>query len=292
MGTGESFEYARCGDCGCAWLLDVPELLADCYAGLYATGRPSGLKQRLRSLAARACGNGVLGQFVGAILPFAHSGVMRALAAEGIPRHASVLDVGSGAGRLLLSLRSLGFDGNLVGIDPFLNEASSAVTDVDLRRSRIEDVQGQYDLITLVHTLEHIVDQSDILAAVRKRLAPGGRCIVSIPLIGGAVWRSEGVDWIQLDPPRHVLLHTPRSLGLLAASQGLEIRRTLWDSTSFQFWGTAMTRHNRALLPIERAYARSLWRMPTDALRAMRLNRRGDGDQATFVLSPVDEGVG
>jgi SAM-dependent methyltransferase len=198
---------------------------------------------------------------------------------------ASVLDVGSGAGRFLYGLRALGFTGRLVGVDPFLPDEHGSEKEISLYRMGIEAVTGRFDVITLIHTLEHVVDQLGALRHIGRLLAPDGISLISIPVAGGWAWEHYRENWVQLDPPRHIVLHTERSLRVLAAAAGLKVRDTIWDSTSFQIWGSEFVKRNKPIVPWSRAFLRAGWRIPFDAVRAARLNREGRGDQATFVLS-------
>ncbi|MGH2396059.1 MAG: class I SAM-dependent methyltransferase [bacterium] len=284
--SGETFLYAHCVTCGCLQILDVPADLGRFYGGRYGTVRRSWFKQKVRSAGFRlAFPAGPLGRIEGLILPFVNAGVITALREWKVPRTASFLDVGSGTGRFLHALRAVGFNGPLLGIDPFLRADITGTHDVELRRARIEDIVGSFDVITLVHSLEHIEGQLQTLSVVRRLLRPQGICIISLPLAGGWAWKEYGPDWVQLDPPRHIILHTPKSFALLAQAANLRVRSTIWDSTAFQFWGSDLAKKRKPILPLLRSFLRSAWRVPVDAFRAAKLNAAGQGDQATFVLS-------
>ena len=225
-----------------------------------------------------------LGRFVGLSFPFANSGALTALRKLGVRRDASLLDVGSGVGRFLHGLRALGFNGRLVGIDPYLAEKSNTVDGVSIYKMNIAQITGSFDVVTLIHTLEHVLDQRETLLHVARLLAPGGISLISIPVAGGWAWERYRENWVQLDPPRHIVLHTERSLRLLAESSGLKVRDVIWDSTSFQFWGSDLVSRSTPIVPWLRSYLRAAWRIPFDAAKAAKLNGQGRGDQATFVL--------
>jgi SAM-dependent methyltransferase len=44
-----------------------------------------------------------------------------------------------------------------------------------------EDIPGTFDVISLVHVLEHIPSPAEALAKVRKRLSPGGLLLIEVP---------------------------------------------------------------------------------------------------------------
>jgi hypothetical protein len=45
---------------------------------------------------------------------------------------------------------------------------------------------------------------------------------------------------VQLDCPRHLAIHTSRSMEQAAGLAGLTIAKTVYDSSAFQFWGSEL----------------------------------------------------
>jgi SAM-dependent methyltransferase len=277
FGSREEFEYWECLGCGCLQIAEVPPNLADYYPeGYYSFSMKfsSGkawfyrlhqsfprLMRRMRPL-----GVDVAGVF-----------------ATDPRRGARILDVGSGSGRLVETLRSVDFDA--WGIDPFLRTEQP-----HLRRSSIEEVEGGWDLIMFHHSLEHMKDHCAVLRRVHDKLASGGRCLVRIPVANWA-WQQYGRDWVQLDAPRHLVVHTPKSLQIAARSAGFEVIRTIFDSNEFQIVGSELYRRN---LPFFRETSGEDDRRSPQELRRLRaraeqLNREQQGDQAAFVLADVSD---
>jgi 2-polyprenyl-3-methyl-5-hydroxy-6-metoxy-1,4-benzoquinol methylase len=52
---------------------------------------------------------------------------------------------------------------------------------IDLRHGGIEDVEGTYDVILLIHVLEHLTDVPGSLAKLGSHLNPGGMLFVEVP---------------------------------------------------------------------------------------------------------------
>jgi 2-polyprenyl-6-hydroxyphenyl methylase/3-demethylubiquinone-9 3-methyltransferase len=73
----------------------------------------------------------------------------------------SALDVGCGAGLLAEPLARLGA--------------------IDYHAVPVEEVEGQFDLITSLEVIEHVADPQSFIDALAKRLAPGGLLILSTP---------------------------------------------------------------------------------------------------------------
>ena len=61
--------------------------------------------------------------------------------------------------------------------------------------------------------------------------------MIRVPVPGFA-WREYGVDWVGLDPPRHLHIVSPEGMRRLAEAHGLSIVASYWDSWSLQFWGS------------------------------------------------------
>ena len=98
----------------------------------------------------------------------------------------SALDVGCGAGLLTEPLARLG--AKVIGIDaaPELIEvarrhASAMELEIDYRAGDVQELEGTFDLITAMEVIEHVADPDAFVAALAKRLAPGGLLILSTP---------------------------------------------------------------------------------------------------------------
>jgi len=94
---------------------------------------------------------------------------------------------------------------------------------------------------------------------------------------------------VQLDAPRHIFLHSVRSIEICAEVAGLRVADIDFDSTAFQFWGSEQYKRG---IPLESEQSflkgnRSLFKKQ-DIRRfrehADNLNRSQQGDQACFYL--------
>ena len=287
IGLPEEFRYFHCLSCGCLQLDQEVKDLARFYRNGYGTVYPSALKQTLRTLMYSLSASRIklLAKTMAVFTPGCNYGLMRVL--RKLPKDIDILDVGCGSGRLLHSLRSLGFTGRLMGLDVFLEENQVFKNHVEIRRAELASFADatQFDVISLMHTFEHVANQEESLAAIRRLLKPGGLCVISIPIVGSAQWRRFGTQWVQLDPPRHFFLHTPESLRMLAERNGMKVSYSIRESSAFQFWGTALVRSGIPIIPMSKSYIRSLWRIPFDMARAAWADHKGTGDAATFVLA-------
>ena len=141
-----------------------------------------------------------------------------------------ILDVG--AGPLASQLVRLQRDGfrNLTGIDPFL-EHDIERNGIPLRRRSIHDMTGSFQLVTMHHSFEHVPDPSATLASAARLLQPSGTILIRTPVKDTWFWETFGESWWELDPPRHLFVHTQKSIATLAREAGLEVVDTVWDSS-------------------------------------------------------------
>lgn len=103
---------------------------------------------------------------------------------EARSRRGTLLDVGCGDGLFLSVARDAGWRVEGIEFSPEGARRSSArlgrpVAVGDLARER--GLKGPFDVITLWHVLEHLVDPGSMLDAARARLRPGGLLVVAVP---------------------------------------------------------------------------------------------------------------
>lgn len=98
----------------------------------------------------------------------------------------TALDVGCGAGLLAEPLSRLGARVTAVDAAPELIEAalahaSGAELAIDYRVGGVEQIGGQYDLVTSMEVIEHVADPQGFVEALARRLKPDGLLILSTP---------------------------------------------------------------------------------------------------------------
>lgn len=200
-----------------------------------------------------------------------------------------ILDVGSGTGELLIDMSQYGFR-DLTGIDPYISEEVTYNSGVRILKKDIHSLSGEFDLIILNGSFEHMPNPIGILNKVYDLLAPGAYAFIRIPLSATYAWRNYGVDWVQIDAPRHLFLHTIESMRILSEKSKLTISSVIFDSYDMQFWGSEQYKHDIPLMD-----ARSLLVNPDISIfskgqidefkrKSVELNAINDGDQARFCL--------
>lgn len=293
FGTRERFAYQECGQCGAVQIAAIPADLARHYPPGYYAHRPAPAAGRaLVALGRlfRAAPRPLWRWWIGGgrlrrLLP-GNTAQSRHLAMLG--PEARILDVGCGSGAGPLRLAALGFR-RAEGADPFIACDIRHRGRLLVRRATLAEIAGPYEAVTMHHVLEHMPDHHAALREVRRLLVPGGVLLLRMPLVGGLAWRLYGADWVQLDPPRHLLLHSPASLRRLATAHGFALRRIEFDSTGFQFWGSELYRRGIALNDprsptVTRGAGFTAAEMADFARRARAANARGEGDQIAALL--------
>jgi SAM-dependent methyltransferase len=294
FGWGDKFTYFQCAGCGCLQIAAVPADLARFYPATYNSYHSQMVPQQdwKSRLAARrdfsmATATGFSGRMINRFMPARPD--LSALAHVPARQQMRILDVGCGSGALLNFLQRAGFE-SLAGIDPFLPEDVQVSPKVSVRKLRLDQVQEQFDLIMFHHVFEHVESGQETLRLCGQRLTAQGKILLRIPTADSDAWEQYRENWVQLDAPRHLFLHTRNSLGLLAKKAGMKVEKWLCDSTTFQFWGSELYRRNQPLfdgngvatIP-ENHFSKA--ELKTFAARTKKANAQQRGDQVVAVLS-------
>jgi hypothetical protein len=85
------------------------------------------------------------------------------------------------------------------------------------------------------------------MAAAKERLSPGGTCLIRVPTVSSAVWQRYRTGWADFDAPRHLFLHSHKSLLLLCESVGLHMVHLTCDSDDFGYWVSELYKRDISL---------------------------------------------
>jgi len=291
LGLRETFTYFQCANCKCLQIAEVPSDLSKYYPKDYYSFNISpkklyeGLKGKLRKMryAATIFNNNPL---IKSLFPTAKYELIAQL---NIGRHDKILDVGCGAGYFLYALAELGFR-EILGVDPFIAGNIAYENGLEIHQKSVHEVQGQWDLIMYHHAFEHVTDPLENLIKIQQLLTPEGVCLLRIPTVSSYAWEHYGVNWFQLDAPRHIFLHSIESMKVLAEKAGLELFEVVYDSNDLQF--IASEKYAKNIPLTENAYKGLKGKLKKKLdkrkyrLKAKQLNKEQRGDQAAFLLRP------
>jgi SAM-dependent methyltransferase len=297
FGTLAQYEYTICPQCGVMLLRDLPEGTGALYPdNYYSFTSKVWLSNGIKRLFRRACLKLYGGQnkFAESLLNKLRKppSICEWIRIARLNSRSRILDIGSGNGCILSAFYNEGFN-CLLGIDPNIPEAIRYGRNFTIEEKSIQEINGCFDFVMANHVLEHIRNQDDFLAQISRVLGQKGIAMIRIPVKDTYAWRHYGANWVQLDAPRHRVLHTLPSFKMLVRNNGFEIADILFDSTGFQFWGSEQYEKN-IWLTAENSYSvnpgKSLFSSGDIArfeLRAQELNAQKDGDQVCFFLRKV-----
>ena len=295
FGWKDGFEYFECADCGCVQIAAIPDDLDKYYpTDYYAFGKPRHTGTPSVSWWRKLRNRALLGQQVPtarAIKALSRApGYFSWFRGLNLDLDSRILDVGCGAGSLLLRMRKAGFT-RLMGLDPYIEEDIDYGGGLVIRKTEIASLTERFDLVMSHHSFEHMPDPRSSLATLAGLLQPNGALLVRIPVTGGYAARKYRNHWVNLDPPRHLHLHTTRSMAVLAAACGLRIERVFFDSDAQQIIGSELFRLD---IPLREASRVTKSMFSAEELAAINLfvkelNARRDGDCAGFVMRPIQQ---
>jgi SAM-dependent methyltransferase len=168
-----------------------------------------------------------------------------------------LLDVGAGAGILLAAAKDRGWDA--VGLElarpaaeHIRAEIGTTVHEQPIERAPLE--ANSFGVVTLSHSLEHVLDPAETLRKAAAVLRPGGFVHIAVPNWKSAKRLAAGIriPWIF---PEHISYFTRKSLGDLLSRSGFEPIR--WQNlpmacdVDYRF-GLVMAERLRLHFPIRR----------------------------------------
>lgn len=135
-----------------------------------------------------------------------------------------ILDIGCGNGNFLKYLNRHGdFVIHGVELPGKSAERAKQVPELNLFLGPFEDYQStevRFQLITLIHVIEHLKNPIDVLKKCESMLTPEGALYIAYPNIESRQAQEYKGNWLHLDPPRHLNFIPPDVLKSLMANAG------------------------------------------------------------------------
>lgn len=202
FGTGEIFLYFECMECGCLQLAYVPDDMSIYYGKQYYSF------ENMEDTD--------VGMFPDSVY------------------EQRILDVGCGTGKWLIDKAKAGY-GRLYGCDPFIQQNMQYGNRIFIKKKTIHEMEGIYDYIHFGDSFEHMVDPLEQLQTVKRLLDAKGTCEIDMPVYPNAAAETFGINWYQWDAPRHVYIHSVKSMEYICNQAGLKIERISYNSNLGQF---------------------------------------------------------
>jgi 2-polyprenyl-3-methyl-5-hydroxy-6-metoxy-1,4-benzoquinol methylase len=171
----------------------------------------------------------------------------------------SLLDVGTGSGLLPQLARTRGYEVEGTDLSKHVSENVPARAGFPIHQGTIEDIQftRKYDIITMLHVLEHTSDPLSTLAKCKELLTEGGYLVVVVPNYQSLDSRLKDIlSLLKLKrrPYKHLALghhnwvFSIKSLEILGEKSGLQIvhRQTQQPAWRPSRWHRFLDRHRLA----------------------------------------------
>lgn len=201
--TRQEFEYFVCDQCQCLQIAEIPKNMGNYYgSSYYSFKEPENINQKFET-------------------PVSHE--------------EKILDVGCGSGAWLVEKAEQGW-GNLFGCDPYIEKNIEYGNRVHIRKCSIHEIEGDgtFDKIRMVDSFEHMEEPLEVLKKVRCLLKPGGQLELGSPVFPNIIFEKYGPHWYQLDAPRHIFIHSKKSMQYLLEQSGFSKMKISYDSDENQ----------------------------------------------------------
>jgi SAM-dependent methyltransferase len=292
FGTRKVFDYLKCSNCGCLQLINPPKEFSRYYPKNYFTYQQS-KEGKVKSILNRYRDRAAMGEksLLGNILlkRLGEPTYITRLKIAEIGFNDSILDVGCGKGILLHKMKESGFQ-NVHGIDPFLDETIVYKNGLKILKQNFDELEGRFDLIMFNHSFEHMENPDKVMKHANKLLNTDKYLLLRIPVADSFTFKHYQENWCSLDAPRHLFLHTKKSISILAQQAGFEIKKINYDSRSWQFWGSEQYSKDIPLIndksyfinPDKSIFTKD--QINEFERKTFELNKKGEGDQAEFYM--------
>lgn len=290
MGLRENFSYFQCSKCDCLQIKEIPLNMSSYYPENYYSFKKKNsfiidMIKRIRAEYAFVK-KGFIGKIIYEKFP---NEIVKNLSVIKLTKNSRILDVGCGNGDVIRILGLIGFK-NILGIDLYIDKPIDLGNGVRILKKSIGEINEKYDVIMLNHSFEHFSDPLETFFSIKRLLSPNGICMIVIPVVDSWAWKNYGINWVQLDAPRHFFLHSLKSMDVLAKKSGLTIKNTVCASTEFQFWGSEQYKKNIPLTsstsygidPSESIFSKE--EITSFKKKANEMNSIGMGDERAFYL--------
>ena len=234
FGYKDEFQYFQCDNCTCFQIEDIPQNMDKYYPVNYyslkqETEKP--LKFNYFKQLQYDYLSGYKKSVLGAIASFKYNPKTYSWFKNmGLKnKDVKILDVGCGNGKLLKQLFQVGFT-NLTGIDPYLEKDIIYNAHLKTLKTSIFEIEGQFDIIMMHHSLEHMANQFEVLNRIYQLLNAEGKLLIRIPIMSEPLFLKYGTNMVFLDPPRHFFIHTIKSITTLFNRLGFVVKKTIYDA--------------------------------------------------------------
>lgn len=281
FGLGGSFDFLECSSCNSVQLIAVPKAMDAYYPkNYYAFGdlvESDHLKNLVKKIRWSLASANLLSSGIPPYLTW-----LKTLRAQ---RKEHIADIGCGNGQLVYEMKSSGFK-NLWGFDPYIPQETNT-EGFYLLRKNIDEVTGEFDIVMMHHSFEHMEFPRNIFEKLSQLVKKGGRLLIRVPVTDGEVWKQEGIYWFQLDAPRHFYIPSVKAMRKISADFGFSMKEVVFDSSANQFWGPILYKNRKKFAGTDLSLEFTAEELLDYENKAFALNQENKGDQACFYFEKI-----
>ncbi len=146
------------------------------------------------------------------------------------------IDVGCGAGHIIHLLSKKGL--NSEGLEISKKLVNSLKSRYNVYCSELKNIKKKYNLITMSHVFEHVINPNEFVREINKHLYKNGFVILSLPYIKGIIPQLLRTKWYGLGHGQHLNFFSKKNLKILFEENGfkvLEFKIRILDYTHKKF---------------------------------------------------------
>lgn len=145
-----------------------------------------------------------------------------------------IYDVGCGDGVFLNETQLLGYE--VSGSEPYERARMQAEKKIGRSIDELSFTASQdssIDIVTCWQVIEHIEKPKEFLELVKRKLRPGGVFAVSTVNLSSLQAMVFGMNWLHLDPPRHLWVAHRSDVEKMLLEHGFLIEKRIWNHMEF-----------------------------------------------------------
>jgi len=143
-----------------------------------------------------------------------------------VTKGSTVLDIGCGRGLVLSRLKEIGCEVRGTELSDTSSKYAKNVLQLNIINRDLKDCgfnSDYFDVITMFHSLEHMISPLATLKEVYRILRPGGTLLVEVPDFGSIYSKIFKEKWFHLDVPRHLFHFTAHTLEKSLLTAGFSV---------------------------------------------------------------------
>lgn len=133
-----------------------------------------------------------------------------------------LLDIGAGTGDFLVEAKNDGWD--VTGIEPSVKAKTIAINKGVSFADNLSNLEDHsFDVITMWHVLEHVINLDEYLLELKRLLQPSGTILIAVPNFKSFDAEYYGKFWAAYDVPRHIWHFSKIAIGKLFAENEMKL---------------------------------------------------------------------